>query len=605
MKLHHFSQFIFKKAAKRDQHHILYYKDTDLNKWVGLTWRELANRIQKTACALIELPVKEHENIAICSQNKPENLIIDFANFAIRAVSVPIYATQSAAQIDYIVNDAEIATIFVGEQQQYDNALQVLQTSKYLKRIIVFDNHVNLKGEQRASYFSDFINTGDNKANHAEVEKRKNAAKESDLALLLYTSGTTGEPKGVMLPHSCILEAMRIHDIRITSVSRHDKSVCFLPLSHVFERGWTYFCFCKEIKIYLNLNPSDILQTIKEIRPTVMCNVPRFWEKVAIGVQEKITEMKPFQKGLVAWALAVGKNYNIDHVRIGKKSSPLLWLRYQIANIFIFNKLKKVIGIENGNIFPTAGAAMEEQLIVFFRSLGIPIVYGYGLTETMATVSCFNYSGYKFGSVGEVMPDVKVKIGDDNEILVKGKTVTSGYYKKPEATKDAFIDGWFRTGDAGKLDGNHLILIDRIKDLFKTSNGKYIAPQQIETRLGADPYIDQIAVIGNERNFVTAIIAPSLERLKAFAKKNNIAYERIEDLLENEQVYRFYEGRIAEGQKDMAKFEQIKKFKLIKKGFSIESGELTSTLKLRRAVIQHNYKALIDSMYDNSSIKMY
>ncbi|MDI9537583.1 MAG: AMP-binding protein, partial [Bacteroidota bacterium] len=256
-------------------------------------------------------------------------------------------------------------------------------------------------------------------------------------------------------------------------------------------------------------------------------------------------------------------------------------------------------------IFPTAGAAMEEQLIVFFRSLGIPIVYGYGLTETMATVSCFNYSGYKFGSVGEVMPDVKVKIGDDNEILVKGKTVTSGYYKKPEATKDAFIDGWFRTGDAGKLDGNHLILIDRIKDLFKTSNGKYIAPQQIETRLGADPYIDQIAVIGNERNFVTAIIAPSLERLKAFAKKNNIAYERIEDLLENEQVYRFYEGRIAEGQKDMAKFEQIKKFKLIKKGFSIESGEQTSTLKLRRAVIQHNYKALIDSMYDNSSIKMY
>ena len=481
----------------------------------------------------------------------------------------------------------------------------MLQTSKYLKRIIVFDNHVNLKGEQRASYFSDFINTGDNKANHAEVEKRKNAAKESDLALLLYTSGTTGEPKGVMLPHSCILEAMRIHDIRITSVSRHDKSVCFLPLSHVFERGWTYFCFCKEIKIYLNLNPSDILQTIKEIRPTVMCNVPRFWEKVAIGVQEKITEMKPFQKGLVAWALAVGKNYNIDHVRIGKKSSPLLWLRYQIANIFIFNKLKKVIGIENGNIFPTAGAAMEEQLIVFFRSLGIPIVYGYGLTETMATVSCFNYSGYKFGSVGEVMPDVKVKIGDDNEILVKGKTVTSGYYKKPEATKEAFIDGWFRTGDAGKLDGNHLILIDRIKDLFKTSNGKYIAPQQIETRLGADPYIDQIAVIGNERNFVTAIIAPSLERLKAFAKKNNIAYERIEDLLENEQVYRFYEGRIAEGQKDMAKFEQIKKFKLIKKGFSIESGELTSTLKLRRAVIQHNYKALIDSMYDNSSIKMY
>jgi long-chain acyl-CoA synthetase len=600
MKVPHFARLIFEKAAKREQHHILYYKDTEQNKWVGMSWRELADKIQETACALIEIGVKEHDNIAIYSQNKPENIIVDFANFAVRAASVPIYATQSASQIDYIINDAEVSTLFVGEQQQYDNALQVIQTSKFLKRIVVFDNQVDLKGEPRASYFSDFIKTGNTPDNNKIVEKRKKAATETDLAVLMYTSGTTGEPKGVMLPHSCILEAMRIHDIRLTSISRHDKSVSFLPLSHVFERGWTYFCFFKEVKIYLNLHPSDIQQTIKEVRPTVMCSVPRFWEKVAIGVHEKIEEMPAFQKGLVAWSVAIGKSYNIDYLRL-KKHPPLwLWLRYQIANMFIFNKLKKTVGIENGNLFPTAGAAMDEKLIIFFRSLGIPIVYGYGLTETFATVCCFNYTDYKFGSLGELMPDIEVKIGDDNEILVKGKTVTSGYYKKPEITQEAFINGWFRTGDAGKLDGRHLILIDRIKDLFKTSNGKYIAPQQIETKLGADPYIEQIAVIGNNRNFVTAIIAPAMAPLKAFAQKNNIRYDRIEDLLENEQVYKLYEQHIAESQKDMAKFEQIKKFRLIKKAFSIESGELTSTLKLRRAVILHNYQALIDEMYDNT-----
>jgi len=599
MELIHFSKFVFAKAKKRGNHRILFYRDNSLAKWVGITWSELAEKVQITARAMVQVGVKEQDNIAICSQNKPHCVIVDFANFANRAVSVPMYATASAPQIEYMVNDANISLIFVGEQQQYDSALEVLATSKFLKHIVVFDSSVDLKGEKRAMYFENFLALGSDMKHDKEVEKRKKAAKEDDLAVIMYTSGTTGEPKGVMLLHTSLMEGMRIHNERLVTVNKRDKSIAFLPMSHIFERAWVYFCMHKDVKIYLNLRPAEVQQAVKEIHPTLMCSVPRFWEKVAAGVQEKIETFTPFKKGLVTWAVAVGETYNLHYKRINKSAPLGLSLRYMIADKLIFSTLKKAIGIENGRIFPVAGAALDDKLAVFFRSLGIPIMYGYGLTETTATVCCYDYSDYRIGSLGSLMPGVEAKIGEDNEILIKGKTVTAGYYKKPEATEAAFIDGWFRTGDAGKLvDGKHLMMTDRIKDLFKTSNGKYIAPQQIETKLGADRYIDQIAVIGNNRNFVTAILAPNLDAVKALAQEHQISYERMEDLLENPIILKFYEERIAEGQAEMASFEKIKRFRLIKKGFSIDAGELTSTLKLRRAVILQNYKSLIDEMYD-------
>lgn len=599
MELIHFSKFVFAKAQKRGKHRIFFYRDNSLAKWVGITWTELADKVQTAARALVELGVQEHDNIAICSQNKPHGIIVDFANFANRAVSVPLYATASASQIEYIVNDAQIKLIFVGEQQQYDAALEVQQTSKILKTIVVFDSSVDLKGVKQAMYFEDFLKLGEDAKNDKVVEKRKDAATPEDLAIIMYTSGTTGEPKGVMIHHSCLLQALVIHDERLVTINKRDTSIAFLPLSHIFERTWVYFCLYKDVKVYLNLRPTEIQQTIKEVRPTVMCSVPRFWEKVAAGVQEKIATFSPFKKALVTWAVTTGKIYNVDHIRIKKRPSLGLSMRYKIADNLIFSTLKKTIGIENGRMFPTAGAAMDEKLVVFFRSLGIPITIGYGLTETTASVCCFDYFDYRIGTMGSLMPEVEVKIGEDNEILVKGKTVTSGYYNKPEATAAAFVDGWFRTGDAGKLiDGKYLVMTDRIKDLFKTSNGKYIAPQQIETKLGADSYIEQIAVIGNNRNFVTAIIAPNLAAVQSFAKAENIVYDRIEDLLENPKVIGLYEERIKAGQVDMASYEQIKRFRLIKQGFTMEAGEITSTLKLRRAVILQNYGSLIDEMYE-------
>ena len=599
MELIHFSKLVAAKAKKQASRAALYYRDYSVAKWVEITWRELHEKVERVARALVSLGVKEEDRVAICSQNMPQALMVDFANYANRAISVPMYATASVQQIEYIVNDAEIEILCVGEQIQYDNALEVIKNSKFLKHIIVFDPSVDLKGETRAMYFEEFMRKGDDQSLQKTVDKRTKAATEDDLAIIMYTSGTTGESKGVMLPHSCLLEAMRIHDQRLVSIKRSDTSMAFLPLTHIFERAWTYFCLRQDVKVYLNQRPSDIQNTLKEVRPTLLCAVPRFWEKIAAGVQLKIDTFSPFMKAMVTWALAVGEEYNIGYRKDQKRAPLSLAIRYKIADRFIFSTLKKVVGLDRGRLFPVAGAALDDKLAKFFVSIGLPIMYGYGLTETTATVCCYPYHNYVIGSMGTIMPDVQVKIGEDGEILVKGKTVCSGYYKKPEINANSFIDGWFRTGDAGKLvDGKHLYMTDRLKDLFKTSNGKYIAPQQIETILGGDVFIEQVAVIGNNRNFVTAIIAPNIEAIKGYAAQNNITYELVDELMEHPQICKMMEERIAVLQKDMAPYEKIKKFRMIKRGFTIESGELTSTLKLRRAVILQNYAAMIEEMYN-------
>lgn len=599
MELIHFSKLVAAKAKKQASRAALYYRDYSVAKWVEITWRELHEKVERVARALVSLGVKEEDRVAICSQNMPQALMVDFANYANRAISVPMYATASVQQIEYIVNDAEIEILCVGEQIQYDNALKVIKNSKFLKHIIVFDPSVDLKGETRAMYFEEFMRKGNDQSLQKTVEKRTKAATEDDLAIIMYTSGTTGESKGVMLPHSCLLEAMRIHDQRLVSIKRSDTSMAFLPLTHIFERAWTYFCLWQDVKVYLNQRPSDIQNTLKEVRPTLLCAVPRFWEKIAAGVQLKIDTFSPFMKAMVTWALAVGEEYNIGYRKDQKRAPFGLACRYRIADGLIFSKLKKVVGIDKGRLFPVAGAALDDKLAKFFVSLGLPIMYGYGLTETTATVCCYPYHNYVIGSMGTLMPDVQVKIGEDGEILVKGKTICSGYYKKPEITANSFIDGWFRTGDAGKLvDGKHLYMTDRLKDLFKTSNGKYIAPQQIETILGGDVFIEQVAVIGNNRNYVTAIIAPNIEAIKGYAEQNGIKYEYVDELMDNPQICKMMEERIAVLQKDMAPYEKIKKFRMIKRGFTIESGELTSTLKLRRAVILQNYAAMIEEMYN-------
>ena len=546
------------------------------------------------------LGVQEKENIGIFSQHKPECLYADFGGHANRAVSIPLYATSSAAQAQYIINDAQIRFLFVGEQYQYDTAFSVVGLCQSLEKLILFDRKIQKHERDTTSiYFDEFLQMGEGLPHAAVVAERTGRASFDDLANILYTSGTTGEPKGVLLHHSTYEEIIRIHDIRLTEMTDKDVSMSFLPLTHVFERAWTYYCLHKGVVVCLNLKPAEIASTIKEVRPTLMCSVPRFWEKVYAGVNEKIASEKGIKKNLMLDAIRVGKIHNLDYVRLGKRPPLMLHMKYKFYEKTIYALLKKTIGIENGNFFPVAGAAVPDEICEFVHAVGINMIVGYGLTESCATVSCFINPGFEIGSVGTIMPDVQVKIGENNEILLRGKTITKGYYKKAEATAEAIDkDGWFHTGDAGYLKGDQLFLTERIKDLFKTSNGKYVSPQALETKLSVDRFIDQIAIIADQRKFVSALIIPQYDLLKQYAEENGISYASLEELLQHPQIISMMKERIDTLQQQFAHYEQVKRFTLLPEPFSMARGELTNTLKIKRSALNKNYAEVIDKMYE-------
>lgn len=577
-------------------------------KWYDISWNKLSADVDTAAAALAALGIKESDNVATFSSNRPENIISDFACYLNRATTVSIYATSSLEQLAYIINDASCQLLFVGNATQFRIALEATKQCPSLKHIVVIksigSDELNSDcGDVKTMTWSDFMKLGSEAGDDvkAMVKKRSAEATPDDLATLVYTSGTTGEPKGAMLTHSNFDYAMESHFRRITMIDESDVSMAFLPLSHIFEKAWTYFCLATGIKVAVNRDPKLIQETIQQVRPSSMCSVPRFWEKVYAAVNEKIATMSPIMRGVVNMALSVGRRRNIDYVRRGKKAPLWLELRYKFFNAKVFSLLRRAIGIDDkATIFPTAGAAVSPKIVEFFHSCGINMVVGYGLSETTATVTCLPQTGWEIGSVGTTIPFVEIKIGENNEILVKSPMVLRGYYNKSEATKEAFTrDGWFRTGDAGYIENGNLYLTDRIKDLFKTSNGKYIAPQMIETLLGDDKYIDQLAVIGDRRKFVSALIVPDYAALKDYATAEGIKYDSMEELVGNERVRALLTERIEGLQKNLASYERIKRFTLLPRPFSMESGELTNTLKVRRHAIYVNYAKEIDAMYED------
>lgn len=599
MAYHHLSVLVHRQAEKYGEKVALKYRDYETAQWIPVTWAQFSQRVRRAANAMAALGVGEQENVGIFSQNKPECLYVDFAAFANRAVTVPLYATSSPTQAQYIVNDAQIRFLFVGEQFQYDAAFRVFGLCGSLQRLVIFDRSVVRDARDTTSiYFYEFMRLGEGTAHDGLVEERTARASADDTANILYTSGTTGEPKGVVLRHANYLEAFRTHRIRLPQVTDRDVSMCFLPLTHVFERGWTYVCIERGTQVCINLRPQDIQTTIREVRPTVMCSVPRFWEKVYQGVQERIAQETGLRKSMMLDAIRTGREHNLQYVRLGKKPPLALHLRYKFYEKTVYALLKKTIGIERGRFFPTAGAAVSDEVCEFVHSVGINMVVGYGLTESTATVSCFPATGFVIGSVGEVMPDLEVRIGPDDEILLRGRTVMHGYYKKPVSTAEAIDpDGWFHTGDAGRLEGRTLYLKERIKDLFKTSNGKYISPQALETKFVVDRYIDQVAIIADRRKFVSALIVPAYDLLERYARTQGIDFGSREELVAHEAVRAFYRDRIDTLQQQFAHYEQVKRFTLLPQPFSLERGELTNTLKLRRAVVDRNYREVIDRMY--------
>ena len=597
---YHFAELIHRQAEKYGNRTALKHRDNATGKWLKISWREFSDKVMLTAKAMAEFGIKVQENIGVYSQNMPQCLYTDFGAYGNRVVSIPMYATNSPGQIEYIINDAKIRTLFVGEQLQYNNAFKVQKDSKYLERLVVFDPAVKMNPEDKTSiYFDDFLRLGDNAHAESTVKIRMTEAVPEDLATIIYTSGTTGESKGVMLPHSCYLEAMRIHDVRLPLVTDKDLSMSFLPMTHIFEKAWCYYCLHKGVTIAINQDPKMIQKTLPEVHPTLMCNVPRFWEKVYAGVHEKINSASPAMKKIFLDAIETGRRYNLEYKNKGIPAPCSLKLKFQFYNKTVFTLLKKVLGIERGRFFPVAGAPLSDTINEFLQSVNIPIAYGYGLSETTATVCFYPEIGFQFGSIGEVMPGVQVKIDPgNNEILVKGKTVMSGYYNKPEETKKAFTeDGFFRTGDAGRLEGNTLFFTERIKDLYKTSNGKYIAPQAIEMVMSGDNYIEQIAVIGDQRKFVSALIVPAYPLLEKYAGEKGISFESREELVKNKDIIRFIEARVEEHQKNLASYEKIKRFTLLPEPFMMGC-ELTDTLKLRRPVVLQKYATEIEVMYE-------
>lgn len=593
------SVLVHEQAKRYGEKTVMTYRDYEKNEWLPISWNEFSDTVKKVSDALLALGVKVQENIATFSQNKPECLFVAFGAYGIRSVTVPFYATSSEAQISYMINDADIRYVFVGEQYQYDTAFRVLSLCPSMQKLIIFDRSVKKNQQDNVSiYFDEFLALGEGTSYEAEKEARMEKFDPDELADILYTSGTTGVSKGVMLTHRMYYDALIANDA-VLSLSEKDVALDFLPFTHVFERAWSYLILTEGAQLAVNLRPTEVTQSLREVRPSCMCVVPRFWEKVYSGVQEKINSSSPIQRKLMLEAIKVGKEHNVDYKMRGLIPPLGLRLRYAFFEKTIIALLKKTLGLENGNFFPTAGAAIPPAIEEFIHAVGINMCAGYGLTESTATVSCdWKDKPATIGSVGRVIPGVEVKIGENDEVLLRGTAITPGYYRKEEITRETIDEeGWFHTGDAGYIKNGELFLTERIKDLFKTSNGKYIAPQMIESKLVVDRFIDQVVIIANERKFVSALIVPNYELLKEFAVKYKIEYKDMTDLCKHPDMIKMVQFRIDTLQQEFAHYEQVKRITLLPEPFSMERGELTNTLKIKRPVVNQNYSVEIEAMY--------
>ena len=595
----HLSILIHEQAKKYGSRDAITFRMFGSHEWKTVSWNQFSLRVKQVSNALLNLGVQQQENVAVFAQNCIQYLYTDFGAYGIRAVTIPIYATSSEQQIQFVVKDANVRFLFVGEQDQYDKAHRIFALCPTLERIIIFDRSVRISThDPNALYFEDFLALGANLPRQTQVESLWKQAKFEDVCNIIYTSGTTGNSKGVLLTYGQYFAAMRNHN-GVVPVGEDDRVINFLPFAHIFERGWTYLCITQGAQLIINTYPLEIQQSMRETHPTCMSSVPRFWEKVFVGVKEKIDEASPTKQKLFRYALAIGKRYNIDYLCRCKRPPLVLALKYKVVNRTILSLVRQQIGLDHPNVFPTAGAYVSPEVEEFVHSIGVNMIVGYGLTESLATVSCDHRNMTStVGSVGRPLGDIQVKIGENNEILLKGPTITPGYYKRDDVNAEAFDeDGFFHTGDAGYMRDGELFLTDRIKDLYKTSNGKYIAPQMVEGMLLVDKYIDQVAVIADQRKFVSALIVPEFRLIEAWAKEHGLPFESREDLCENEAVQKMMMERVETLQQSLAKYEQIKRITLLPHHFSMENGELTNTLKLKRPVISKNYKDIIDKMY--------
>ena len=568
--------------------------------WETLTWQDFGEQVMAAAKAMVEMGLTREDKIAIFSLNRPEWHISDMGALTIGLVDVPIYATDSSKESHYIINHAGIKLIFVGTQVQYDKIMAIIDDSPCLSHVVVFDRNVSIPGDdRRIMSWNDFLDIGRRAQTEAEVMKRLSETRSEDIATIIYTSGTTGAPKGVMISHlNLLVEQWSVGNYVLPDAGEDDISLCFLPLSHIFERSYCYGIFMKGAQMYYCPDPSKIIDYLATVRPTIMNSVPRLYEKVYSTIYARLDTVSVAKQRLFHWAVRVGKEVS-PYRQKGKHIPLLMNARYFLARKFILDKIRNAFS-NRLTSFSAGGAALSKEIAEFFYNAGVPFYTGYGLTETAPVVTANRQSFFKFGTNGTVIPLVEARIdADSGEIQVKGPNVFKGYYKNPEATAAAFTDdGWFKTGDVGYFDEDGCLYItDRIKDLIITSGGKNIAPQQIEVSMAEEYFIEYAVIIGEGRKYISALIVPSFDALKEFAAANKILYNDLHDLVKNPQVIKLYQGIIDERCRDLGQVEKIKKFTLLEDVFSQETGEITSTMKLKRKYINEKYRDIIEAMY--------
>jgi long-chain acyl-CoA synthetase len=558
--------------------------------WVGITYGELGGHIDAVASWLIDNGVAPGDRVVIYAPNTPWWSVADLAILSAGAISVPIYATNTASQAEHIVRDAGATVAFVGGADQYAQLARVRRGLGPLRKVVSFDPGVALDLSDSCP-----MSVALACPVSAALADRRAAAVVDDIATIIYTSGTTGEPKGVVLSYRNLVVQFEALD-RFFSVTEKDRSLCFLPLSHAYERAWSFYVLSRGAQNFYLEDPKRVLEAMQQVRPTCMVSVPRLYEKIYSTVRHKVGQGSATKRKLFQWAVDVGKRYAYARKR-GAPVGPLLAAQHAVADRVVLRKLRDIVGGPK-NFFSAGGAALAKEIEEFFFAAGLLVCQGYGLTETSPMLTCNRPGDFKFGTVGKVIPHCELKIAADGEILARGPNVALGYFNRPQDTIDMFEDGWFKTGDIGSFDEDgYLRITDRKKDLIITSGGKNIAPSRIESIIGQDYYIEQVAAIGDGRHHLSALVVPHFEALEQWAKERGITYDSMVAMVKDHRIVAFIAERIEARQAELAQHERVKKFTLLHERFSQMGGELTPTLKNIRSAIAEKYAHAIEAMY--------
>jgi len=588
-------QFLTEEYKPEAERFVLHRKVE--GKYKGITYNELKEETNSFAYGLSSLGVGKGDKVAIISENRPEWVYSDFAILELSAIDVPLFPSLTTDSIEFILNNSESKGVIISNKFQLNKIRKIIDKCKHIKFIIVL-NENDFDADVKNLYTFKQVQElgGKQMPSHPNLlEDSIKKIDENDVCTLIYTSGTTGEPKGVILTHKNIMSNVN-STLEIYPITKDDVFLSFLPLCHSFERMAGYYsAFAAGAPVYYAESIETVAANLIEVKPTIMTSVPRLFERIYSKIIKNVESQPEKKQKIFYGALNIGNQY-ANAKREGKISLPLR-IKHKVADKLVFKKLKEKTG-GNLRFFISGGAALPRALGDFFESTGIIIIEGYGLTESSPVIAANRFDDYKFGTVGKPLPGVEVKIASDGEILARGPNIMQGYYKNKKETEATLIDGWLHTGDIGVFDADGFLMItDRKKHLFKTSAGKYIAPTPIENTFLASKFIDQFIVIGDRRMFLSALVVPDFEALKEYADSNKIPYASEEDLTKNDKIYKLLEQDMNELQKKLANYERIRRFSVLHKPFTIESGEITPSLKIRRKAIESNYGELIEQMY--------